>query len=64
VIKKKTKVVKEYGGKESYPSAKAMKMHEKGEGKMVEMAEKMGKFGPPPAFMKKMMAAKMAKKKK
>lgn len=40
----KKKVIKEYGGKESYPSKMAMKMHEKKEGKMVEKAEKR-KFG-------------------
>lgn len=38
-----TKPIKEYGGKESYASKGAMKMHEKAEGPKKEKMEKMGK---------------------
>ena len=48
----KKKMISEYGGKEKYPSKKAMMAHEKKEGKTVESAEKK-------AFM-----AMLAKKKK
>ena len=34
------KKIKEYGGKETYPSKTAMKKHEKAEGKKVETKEK------------------------
>lgn len=36
----KSKMVKEYGGMEKYPSKAAMMKHEKGEGKKVEAMEK------------------------
>jgi hypothetical protein len=34
------KVIKEYGGKEKYPSKAAQKVHEKKESKKVEIKEK------------------------
>ena len=34
------KMIKEYGGKEKYPSKMAEKKHEKKEGKKMEMKEK------------------------
>jgi hypothetical protein len=34
------KMIKEYGGKEKYPSKMAEKKHEKKEGKMMEKKEK------------------------
>lgn len=37
----KKKMIKEYGGMESYGSKKQMKMHEKAEGKSMEKKEKM-----------------------
>jgi hypothetical protein len=37
----KSKMVKEYGGMEKYPSKTAMMKHEKGESKKMESKEKM-----------------------
>lgn len=41
---KKPAMIKEYGGKEKYPSKGAMKKHEGMEGKKKEMSEKMGSY--------------------
>ena len=38
----KSKMIKEYGGKETYKSKSAMKKHEKSESKKTERMEKMG----------------------
>jgi hypothetical protein len=46
----KKKMISEYGGKEKYPSKKAMMAHEKKESKSVESKEKKG--------FKKMMVKK------
>lgn len=39
----KAKMIKEYGGKETYPSKKAMKVHEQSESKSMEKMEKLEK---------------------
>lgn len=39
----KAKMIKEYGGKETYPSKKAMKVHEQSESKSMERMEKLEK---------------------